>query len=546
MNLSGTYVMTREEFISLITIDGKIQPAYSKESYVTAHYADEFDKLTSQYNGNFKHKFRCLIAGFEGRCPVCNELTQWSTTGTWKQFCELHHPQNQSAPVECIDDYTNGMSLASVAVKHNTSKYLVKKLLKTHNIHIRTTQEQKLIDDGASEVIVDYNSGLTISEISTNHNISLARVRYCIRDIPKRSLSQSILEYRKRNPRNPSTYKVKQHYDFSNIEEQYKTMSIPEIAAHYQCHVETIYKKLTNLGLRKKRSRTTEPERIVQAILDKHNIDYITHDRTQITPKELDIFIPDHNLAIEVNGLYWHSTSIPKVDTRHIDKFMECKSRGIKLLQFADSMILNKPDLVESMILSKLGKLPIRIMARKCKIVNLSITQANRLFEQWHYQGQTTNGAKCLGLMHDNKIVAALAYTIKDNECRIERFACELMTNVVGGYSKLESEVLRQHNVTQLTTFSLGLISDGSLYSNNGYTTPGYSTKPEFYVTDGETLYNRQRFMKTKMAKLFGNGFNPDKTEWENICDNGLLLFFGAGITKWVKQSINIMKNNIN
>ena len=714
--------MTREEFLDRITVDGKIPPAYSKETYITKHLKDEFTSLSAQYDGDFKHKFRCVVAGFEGRCKTCGCLTKWSTTGTWKQYCEEHHPQNKTAPIECITDYQSGLSLTAVAKKHSTSTHLVTRLLKQHNISIRTSAEQKMIDDHAIEIVSDYHVGLTISELSKKYQISLARVRYCLKDEPKRSLSDSIMLYRSRNPRDKSTYKGRNYLDFDamqqhigirrkalfakiapdgnfagkratqeylerhghwnsvvaltrkydvdvktrlailkhgdigrcgvcgvptkyvdgqfrkycnkhsrtdmkgkpahnrsatdesriiecynsgmsaldisrqdwcnvsnvtvmnilerngvelksisksicqsfelhqwdttpiqprenlaprqkmgnpvkwdehNLESLYADgKSVKDIAEFYGCDDWTVYEELTRRGLRQKRNRTTEPERIVCSILDKHNIEYVQHDRTVIKPKELDIWIPSHNLAIEVNGLYWHSTNQPFKDTRHIDKFNDCRSNGIKLLQFTDRDILDRTDLIESMILSKLGLLPNKIMARKCQVVNIGIMAANKLFEQWHYQGQTTRAAKCIGLQYENRIVAVLAYTEKEHEIRIERFACELFNNVVGGYSKLESRLADK----PMVTFSLGLISDGSLYARSGYRcVDGYSTSPEFYVTDGFVLHNRQKFMKNKMPKLFGNGFDPSKTEWENVVTNGLRLFFGAGITKWVK-----------
>lgn len=581
----------KQERIALyykIAPDGNISGKRATQAFLEKHgYWNSLMKLTSEFDVNIKTRLGILKYGDTGRCGVCGCHTKY-IDGKFKKYCPEHahadkmgkpaHNRKESDEQRIIDCYNSGMSAMTISKQdwcnvshvtvqnilkrngvdiksiseillqkrkeipvdeirdyyHNSNiaktashfgvpAYRVREVVETHNHSISCKNSYYQYEEESKEWNKMYQQGMRTTEIAKEYNVSPFTVRRVIDKLPREHLKGS--------------QKCNHPIDFTGIEQHYKDgVSIDKLAEYYDCNKSTIYDKLTSLGLRTRHDKTSNPERVMQAILDKHNIDYIAHDRTQIKPKELDIFIPDYNLAIEVNGLYWHSTSIPKVDTRHIDKFMECKSSGIKLLQFADSMIHNKLELVESMILSKLGKLPNKIMARKCKIVNLNITQANHLFEQWHYQGRTTNGAKCLGLMHDNKIVAALAYTIKDNECRIERFACELMANVVGGYSKLESEVLRQHNVTQLTTFSLGLISDGSLYSNNGYTTPGYSTKPEFYVTDGETLYNRQRFMKTKMTKLFGNGFNPDKTEWENICDNGLLLFFGAGITKWVKQ----------
>ena len=279
----------------------------------------------------------------------------------------------------------------------------------------------------------------------------------------------------------------------------------------------------------------TVPHQLICSILNKYGIQYETNNRQVIKPKELDIFIPSHNLGIEINGLYWHSTNIPVVDKKHLDKFMACKDKGVKLLQFTDVDIIHRRQLIESMILSKLSLLPNKIMARKCRVVNVESLDGQQFLERCHYQGRTTQSAKFVGLICDEKLVSVLAYSCRNNVVKVERFSCELFTNVVGGYSKLESFMIEQLNPTTIETFSLGLISDGSLYVRTGYITSGYATAPEWYVTDYKQLYNRQRFMKSKMPKLFGDGFDPAKTEWENIISNGLYLYFGAGITKWVK-----------
>nr|DAU03992.1 MAG TPA: endonuclease-like protein [Caudoviricetes sp.] len=309
------------------------------------------------------------------------------------------------------------------------------------------------------------------------------------------------------------------------------TVTIELLKKHYSDYRHAAYKLGIELD-----GNITIPHQMVCDILDKHGVEYITNTRSVIKPKELDIWIPEHNVGIEVNGLYWHCTDIPITDKRHLEKFELARSLGIKLLQITDADILNKPELIESMILSKLGKLPESIMARKCAIVGLSISEANEFYSRWHYQGKTTIAARSIALLYDNEIVALLSCTMKGKECRIERYACKPFANVVGGYSKLESRLIKLEMPERLVTFSLGLISDGSLYSRNGYETEGYATKPEWYVSDNKLLMNRQRFMKHKMPKLFGEGFSPDKTEWENIIDNGLRLYFGAGITKWVKE----------
>lgn len=62
------------------------------------------------------------------------------------------------------------------------------------------------------------------------------------------------------------------------------------------------------------------------------NIELITSSRNIINPYELDIYIPSHNLAIEINGNYWHSEHIRKDKLYHLKKTNLCKEKGIHLI----------------------------------------------------------------------------------------------------------------------------------------------------------------------------------------------------------------------
>lgn len=55
-------------------------------------------------------------------------------------------------------------------------------------------------------------------------------------------------------------------------------------------------------------NRCTYPEIFVREILERHNIKFITNSKSIINPLELDIYIPDVKIAIECNGIYWHSS----------------------------------------------------------------------------------------------------------------------------------------------------------------------------------------------------------------------------------------------
>lgn len=72
-------------------------------------------------------------------------------------------------------------------------------------------------------------------------------------------------------------------------------------------------------------------ERYLQNYLDTLCIEYDTNTTSVIKPLELDIYIPSHNLAIEFNGDYWHS-SLKKQHDYHYKKTMACQQQGIGLI----------------------------------------------------------------------------------------------------------------------------------------------------------------------------------------------------------------------
>ena len=92
-------------------------------------------------------------------------------------------------------------------------------------------------------------------------------------------------------------------------------------------------------------------EQKVKDILDKYNIEYTQSDNKIIGDKRhVDFYIESANLAIEVNGLYWHSEKRRPDKDYHQSKYDILNEKGIKLIQFWDYEINNKLDAVEDVI----------------------------------------------------------------------------------------------------------------------------------------------------------------------------------------------------
>ena len=218
----------------------------------------------------------------------------------------------------------------------------------------------------------------------------------------------------------------------------------------------------------------------IEQFLTLNKINFIRNDRTQICPKEIDIFIPSYNLGIEINGLYWHKND----KKRSLEKLELCQNKGITLIQIFEDEILLKKNIIFSR-LSSLLNLNNTLYGRKCEIKEISNKQANDFFNKNHLQGGV-NAKVAVGLFFDKKLVAAMSFGtsrfIKTNKpWELLRFASLLNNNVVGGANKLFQWFLKEHSPNKIISYADRRWSNGNLYYNLGFTLSKISQPNYFY-----------------------------------------------------------------
>lgn len=80
----------------------------------------------------------------------------------------------------------------------------------------------------------------------------------------------------------------------------------------------------------------SEAELFISNYLQKLGLEVVKRDRKILKGKELDIFLPELNIAIEYNGAYWHSKNKGKDSTYHYEKWEMCKNINIDLIYIWD------------------------------------------------------------------------------------------------------------------------------------------------------------------------------------------------------------------
>lgn len=133
-------------------------------------------------------------------------------------------------------------------------------------------------------------------------------------------------------------------------------------------------------------NRSSKKEKEINDFILSLGLKTIQNDRNLISPKEIDILVPSHKLAIEFNGTYWHSEKF-KEEHYHQEKFIKCRENGYKLLQIKEIDWDNKKEIVKSIICAKLGIFNERIFARKCQIKEIENKTYREFCEENHIQG---------------------------------------------------------------------------------------------------------------------------------------------------------------
>jgi hypothetical protein len=238
------------------------------------------------------------------------------------------------------------------------------------------------------------------------------------------------------------------------------------------------------------------------------NVNVKPNNRTVIQGEhrlaELDIYIPDHNVAIEYNGLYWHC-SLHKSDNYHSNKTISCASSGIRLIHVFEDEWRDKQPIVKSIIKHSLGLTINKTHARKCTVAFLTTKQRKQFFNDNHIDGDTA-ATVAIGLFNSsNEIVAAISlrhpfHKKYDESIEVARMCTSIDTVVQGGLSKLTSEAkkwAKDNGFKKLLSYVDTRLGSGKSWVDSGWIKLNETT-PRFWWTDFHDRFNRFKYKADK------------------------------------------------
>lgn len=265
-------------------------------------------------------------------------------------------------------------------------------------------------------------------------------------------------------------------------------------------------------------------------------------NRIIIAPKELDIYIREKNIAVEYNGLYWHTEEYGKGKRYHLDKLEACKKHGIKLIQIFEDEYVNHKNLVYEKLKHLIGiadNTKIKVSARNTRIQEITKDEAKEFLNTFHIQGFVSSTVY-LGCYNDESLIGVMTFKCENRTnggWELTRFATDYNYICRGVGGKLFKYFIRNYDATTVKSFAdrrWTIDEFNNMYTKIGFVFEKY-TNPDyryFRSVDGVERQHKFGFRKQKLHKKYGLPLSM--TEDEMTKELGYARIWDCGLIKYI------------
>lgn len=259
-------------------------------------------------------------------------------------------------------------------------------------------------------------------------------------------------------------------------------------------------------------------------------------DRSVLNGKELDIYLPDSNFAIEANGSYWHDVN-HKDKTYHFNKTKLCEEKGIRLIHIFEHEWKNEitQQKLKHLIKQALDIEQKVVYARETEVRLVDSAESTTFLNKYHLQNSTKHEV-AYGLYYNNELIEVMTFGASrfsnDYDCEIHRLCSKADYKIVGGASKLFKHFLTDHTDASIVSYCDISKFSGAVYEQLGMALDGHTSINYTYVNTA-TLHTLNRLQCTKQ-KLVAEGYDENLTEEEIMSQRGYTKIYGCGNKRYV------------
>lgn len=287
--------------------------------------------------------------------------------------------------------------------------------------------------------------------------------------------------------------------------------------------------KLYNLEYKLDRTFGSIYEKDIYEYIKNYTNNIILHNRSVLKGLEIDIYLPDYNIAIEINGDYWHST-VFKTEYYHQQKTIACAKKGIRLIHIFEYEIINNREKIYN-FLNNILNTSEKIYANKTKVEEIDTEIYRRFIEKYHLSGYANAQIK-LGLFFNNTIIGVAAFDkprfTDKYDYELIRLAYKNNIKVVGGTEKLLKAFIKKYNPKSILSYCDITKFNGDAYIRCGFTYINI-TKPNYVWVD--ILGGHNVLSRYKVQELVKESGIPEDNMMLN---NGYYKIYNSGNLKFI------------
>lgn len=248
---------------------------------------------------------------------------------------------------------------------------------------------------------------------------------------------------------------------------------------------------------------------------------------------EIDYYMKNKNVGIEINGCWWHSVNAQdhKNKNYHFNKMLQAREMGIDLIQIWEDQWHHKKEIIKDILRARLGVVSNKIYARNCVIKIIDNKTYKEFCNKNHIQGYRPATIK-FGLFYNEKLVQIASFNLCRNygkrkaECEWEWIrGCIASNNVViGGTSRLLKRFIKECNPKSILCYADANLFNGKGYDKAGFNFVGYTGPDKFYVENNHLIRHTRNPYKYREFK-------------DGVKSGKYMECYGAGSMKFVWKS---------